>query len=123
MIYHILKDANMDVVYKLNTMSKSDQLDTLYEAFENQNDELLSDFLSGRPENDPFDILDFRTYLREIRSLNDPNMYIRVGSKSQLKQPEDNIIYQLDNNISEGIKIIFQNRNFDFSIYRLRSKK
>lgn len=119
----LLDMLNMDVVYKLNTMSKSDQLDTLYEAFDNQNDELLSDFLSGRPENDPFDILDFRTYLREIRSLNDPNMYIRVGSKSQLKQPEDNIVYQLDNNISEGIKIIFQNRNFDFSIYRLRSKK
>ncbi len=119
----LLEMLNMDVVYKLSLLGNKEQLDALYEAFDDYNDELLSDFLSGKSEEEPFDILEFRTYLREIRSANDPNMYIRVGSEKQLKEPKDNVIYQLDNNISEGIKIIFQNRNFDFSIYRLRSKK
>ena len=76
-----------------------------------------------------FDVLGFRTFIREIRTEQDTKMYIRTGDKvvsddlKKMVEEDEDLVFQPDANISEGLKIIYQNQSFDFSIYRLRSRK
>jgi len=120
----ILEDLDMDTVYSLCTRDPQEQETILEEAFTGRAKEMLEEFRSGLGEDEAFDVLKFRTYAREIRTKEDPRVYIRTGDRNPAKLDENpDIVYQYDSNISEGLKIIYQNRSFDFSIYRLRSRK
>lgn len=117
----ILEQLTTDVMYRVCNFSPDEQLEIMKSALNESEMKLLSEYLELNEEQD-FEILDFQTYLREVKTENDPKMYIRVGNKNLVKESTDDIVYQFDDNISEGIKVIFQNKNYDFSIYRLRSK-
>lgn len=120
----ILKFLDMETVYNLCTISSADQYKLLYEALDGRAKEILCTFAENLQENEEFDVLNFRTYVREIRTEQDPKVYIRTGNRSEEGLDWDkDLVHQYDSNISEGLKIIYQNKSFDFSIYRLRSKK
>lgn len=120
----LLDFLDMDTAYELCTISPEEQLDALNEALEGREKEILQRFLDTLGEDEEFDVLNFRTFIREIRTAQDPRIYIRTGDKplDYIEQDED-LIHQYDSNISEGLKVIYQNQSYDFSIYRLRSKK
>ena len=85
---------------------------------------MLDRFLASLSEEEEFDVLKFRTFAREIRTAQDPRMYIRTGEENiRFLESEVELVHQYDRNISEGIRIIYQNQSYDFSIYRLRSRK
>jgi len=119
----LLKFLGMETAYELCTIQPEEQVAVLRENLEGREAELLERYLKELSEEQDFDVLDFRTYVREIHTLQDPNMYIRTGRKEVSVTLEENLVHQYDSNISEGLKIIYQNRVFDFSIYRLRSRK
>lgn len=120
----LLAFLNMEMSYELCTISPDAQLETLQTALEGEERELLDRFLHSLPEEGQFDVLRFRTFVREIRTAQDPKMYIRTGETSMvLPESEVELVHQYDKNISEGIRIIYQNQSYDFSIYRLRSRK
>lgn len=118
----ILAFLSMDMSYELCTLSCAVQLEILQIALQGRERELLDIFLEENGEE--FDVLPFRTFAREIRTAQDPKMYIRTGGD----MPEGlkacvELVHQHDENISEGLKIIYQNQSYDFSIYRLRSRR
>lgn len=114
----------METSYELCTIPPEEQLKTLLEALKDRELEFLGRFLETLGEDEDFDVLNFRTFVREIRTLQDPKMYIRTGDPNRGSgNTDEDLIYQYDANISEGLKIIYQNQSYDFSIYRLRSKK
>lgn len=120
----LLEFLGMDTTYELCTIPPEEQIKTLREALSGKEAEVLDDFLAGLGEDEEFDVLNFRTYVREIRTAQDPNMYIRTGEHEVDYLTEDKtLVHQYDSNISEGLRIVYQNQSFDFSIYRLRSKK
>lgn len=120
----LLEFLEMDTSYELCTIPPEEQLKTLAEALKDRELEFLGRFLETLGEDEEFDVLNFRTFIREIRTAQDPKMYIRTGDMEEGAQNTDeDLVYQYDANISEGLKIIYQNQSYDFSIYRLRSKK
>jgi hypothetical protein len=70
-----------------------------------------------------FDSISFLDFVKTIRSAEDPNVYVSVAeNEKDYTEEEKNIICSVDNNICEGIKIIFQNKVYDYSIYKTRRK-
>lgn len=125
---NLLSFLSMDMTYELCTVEPGTQLIVLRAALAGMGGmggDLLERYLEtlGNEEED-FDVLDFRTFVREIRVAQDPTMYVRTGRET-LEEIEDweGLEHQYDANISEGLKVIYQNRSYDFSIYRLRSRK
>ena len=119
----ILEFLSMDMSYELCTLSSLTQLELLEVVMQGRKGELLRRFLAMQPEEE-FDVLAFRTYAREVRTAQDPRMYIRTGGEEPEGLESDvELVHQHDENISEGLKIIYQNQSYDFSIYRLRSRK
>lgn len=125
----LLEFLDMDTTYQLCTVSSDVQLDTLKEALKGPELEFLSRYLDTLGEDDVFDVLGFRTFIREVRTAQDPKMYIRTGDikvnkdLQEMIDKDEDLVFKPDANISEGLKIIYQNQSFDFSIYRLRSRK
>lgn len=120
----LLKFLGVETAYELCTVSPQLQVETLRGVLTGREAEMLERFLETLDEDEEFDSLNFRTYLREIRTEQDPVMYIRTGDRDMdCSGLGDEVVHQYDDNISEGLKIIYQNQSFDFSIYRLRSKK
>jgi hypothetical protein len=74
-------------------------------------------------EESQFDSLQFIDYVKTIRTIEDPHVYVSVGENELDYTEEDKkIICSVDSNICEGIKIIFQNKVYDYSIYKTRRK-
>lgn len=120
----LLDFLGVDTAYELCTVSPQLQVASLQEALSGQDRKMLDRFLASLGEDEEFDALSFRTYLKEIRTEQDPVMYIRTGDREMdCSDWGGDLVHQYDSNISEGLKIIYQNQSFDFSIYRLRSKK
>ena len=120
----LLEFLCMDTAYELCTVPADVQLSVLNEVLTGRELEILERFLGEMGEDEEFDVLKFRTYVKEIRILQDPNMYIRTGETvADYSAGGEELVHQYDSNISEGLKIIYQNQSFDFSIYRLRSRK
>ena len=120
----LLSFLDMDTAYELCTIEPETQIETLMEYLGDTEKEFLNRYLETRESEQAFDILDFRTFVREIRTLQDPIMYIRTGDRDAGRDNTDpELVYQYDGNISEGIKVIYQNQSYDFSIYRLRSNR
>lgn len=122
----ILEFMGMELCYELCTLSTEVQKEILQIALKGTAGEILNRFVNSIPEDEAFDALKFRTYVREIKTKQDPKMYIRTGEKTMGdwdSYDDVELVHQYDKNISEGLKIIYQNQSYDFSIYRLRSKK
>lgn len=120
----VLEFLDMETVYDLCTISSEEQVEVMRKALTGRAGEFLEEFLESLGEDEEFDVLNFRTFVREIRTEQDPKIYIRTGNREPEEMDWDqDLVHQYDSNISEGLKIIYQNRSFDFSIYRLRSRK
>lgn len=123
----LLEFLNMEMSYELCTLSSVVQLEILRMVLSGGEKKMLERYLLTVPEEEDFDVLKFRTFVREIRTAQDPRMYIRTGEETEeIMEPLESdveLIHQYDENISEGLKIIYQNQSYDFSIYRLRSRK
>lgn len=121
----ILDILTMDVVYELCTVPAETQLLVLRAILLQKSEgAMLKRYLQTLPGEEDFDVLDFRTFVREIRTAQDPTMYVRTGDEELTGvEEEEYLVHQHDENISEGLKIIYQNQSYDFSIYRLRSRK
>ena len=62
-------------------------------------------------------MLDFYGYVQEQSQLNDPVYYIHTGSENEnFVDTSGNVETVFDDEISEGIKIIYKNKMYDYSI-------
>ena len=119
----IIEDLNFDVRYNLCSVPAAEQLEVLSEAMTGDKKEVLDSFVETLDVDEAFDSMKFYDYVKEIRKLEDPNVYVSVGENEQdYTEEEKNIICSVDSNICEGIKIIFQNKIYDYSIYKTRRK-
>lgn len=121
----ILSFLSMDMAYELCTVEPRTQLVVLRAALSGMDGGLLERYIKTLADGEEdFDVLEFRTYVREVRTAQDPTMYVRTGQEELENLEEwEGLEHQYDANISEGLKVIYQNRSYDFSIYRLRSRK
>ena len=119
----IISDLDFEGMYNLCSVSSSEQIDILKEALTDEKGEMLSQYIDTLDEESQFDSLQFIDYVKTIRTIEDPHVYVSVGENELDYTEEDKkIICSVDSNICEGIKIIFQNKVYDYSIYKTRRK-
>jgi hypothetical protein len=119
----IISDLDFEGMYNLCSVSSSEQMDILKEALTDEKGEMLLQYIDTLDEESQFDSLQFIDYVKTIRTIEDPHVYVSVGENELDYTEEDKkIICSVDSNICEGIKIIFQNKVYDYSIYKTRRK-
>lgn len=103
---------NFDLIYKLNLLDSQKQMSYLRKKIGEDEKKYLDKYGS-----DKFNIIDFKNYIEDLLQKNDPTIYIKVGKvdenydylNSQIKT-----IY--DEKICKGIKIIYKNKIYDYSL-------
>jgi hypothetical protein len=119
----IISELNFEVLYNLCSVSIDMQLEILKYALVGEKRKVLEEFLDALEEFEAFDCMKFLDYVKNIRLTEDPNVYVSVAENEQdYTEEAKNIICSVDSNICEGIKIIFQNKIYDYSIYKTRRK-
>ena len=119
----ILSDLNFDVRYNLCSVPADQQLEVLKEAMTGDKAAVLDEFVDSLEVDEAFDSIKFYDYVKDIRKIEDPHVYVSVGENElDYTEEEKKIICSVDSNICEGIKIIFQNKIYDYSIYKTRRK-
>ena len=95
----------------------------LNETFTGDKKEVLEQFVNTLEVDEAFDSMKFYDYVKNIRKIEDPHLYVSVAeNEKDYTEEEKNIICSVDGNICEGLKIIFQNKIYDYSIYKTRRK-
>lgn len=119
LVSKLLKTLDFNTVYELETVSGERQLQVLDEALQGEQHELFIEYVKGLKDPLSFRIMEFTDYLRVIQSANDPTLYIYTGDKDD-RFGEDNgemkVLY--DSNICEGLRLVYQDQVYDYSICR-----
>lgn len=119
-----LKVLEFDVLFELTSLPSMEQLKVVDELFEEREEKFFVDYIINEVSDpEKFDILDFVSYLKKIVNKHDPHLYVRTGEVDEnLSGVHELVVSDYDDNICEGIKIIYQNKVYDYSIYKSRKK-
>lgn len=119
----ILKKLNFEAVYDLCSSTKEDQFQIIKESLNAEEAKLLLEYIEDMQDIEEFDVLGFIDYLKHIAWKNDPHVFVSVAENEEDYSDADRgIVCSVDQNICEGIKIVYQNKVYDYSIYKTRRK-
>lgn len=119
----ILDKVNFDAMYDLVSVDPDEQLQVMKECLEDKELEMLDSYMEEFTDEDEFEILGFSDYLKRIKEQNDPHVFVFVGiNEDDYSNEERMIVCSEDDNICEGLKIIYQHKVYDYSIYKSRRK-
>ena len=122
-IQGILQKLNFDAIYDLCSSTKEDQLQIIKECLDNEEQKLLLKYIENMEEIDEFEVLGFLDFLKHMAWKNDPHVFVSVAENEADYTNEDrNIVCLVDQNICEGLKIVYQSKVYDYSIYKSRRK-
>ena len=69
-------------------------------------------------KKEDFNILEFKNHIENLIDQNDQTIYVRVGKKEENYDHLNNNIKTIyDESIIKGIKIVYQNKLFDYSLW------
>ena len=119
----IVTGLNFQALYDLCSIEHEDQLSILRETLTGDELRILSEYVEEMEEVSEFEVLGFLDYVKAIRRRHDPHVFVSVAeNETDYTNPARNIICSVDPNVCEGVKIIYQNKVYDYSIYRTRRK-
>lgn len=115
----LIDTLNFDTVYQLETVPAEEQLQVLDETLKKEQHELFLEYVKGLEKPLNFSILSFLDWLRLQRSEEDPTLYVYTGEKQDnLDHMASNVKTCYDENICEGVRLVYQNQVYDYSICR-----
>lgn len=119
----ILEKLNFQAVYDLSSLPESTQLEVLDEALTKTEKLLLKEYMDEKENNDCFDLLDFLSWTEQVVNKESPQLLAAIGEKDEdYSDVAENVVCRFDQNVCEGIRIIYQNKLYDYSIYESRRK-
>lgn len=120
----LLEKLDFDSMYHLCSSAPKVQLEVLEECLEEKEQILLQQYKDSLSLDDEFDAIEFLNFVRKRQTKQDPHVFVYVGeNEADYTNEERNITCNVDSNICEGIKIVYQNKVYDYSIYKSRKKK
>ncbi len=123
LVQGILQKLNFEAIYDLCSSTKEDQLQIIKECLDGEEQKLLLEHIEDMEDIDEFDVLGFVDYLKHIAWQNDPHVFVSVAENEEdFSDEERKIVCLVDQNICEGLKIVYQNKVYDYSIYKTRRK-
>ena len=90
----------------------------LDEALQKEAHEAFIEYVKGLADPLSFRITEFVDYLRVIQSANDPTLYIYTGDQTDSFGDDTRTKTIYDKNICEGLKLVYQDQVYDYSICR-----
>lgn len=130
----ILRELNFENLYNLVTLDSISQIEGLVCIFGYDDNgiehsknvpelQMLKEYIETLQEIEDFDILMFIKYVERISQVNTPILTAYTGEQGlSFKQISSEIESEYDGNICEGIRIIYQNHVYDYSIYQSRKR-
>ncbi len=123
LVQKMLGKFDFDAIYDLCSLAKEDQLQIVRECLDTAEQKLLLEYIEDMQDVDEFEILGFLDYLKRIAWNNDPHVFVSVAeNEADYTNNDRNIVCKVDRNICEGLKIVYQNKVYDYSIYKSRRK-
>ena len=121
----LLDKLNFEAIYDLCSISEEEQLKILDEEMSDEEADLFEEY--GKETNlteiKDFKILSFLSWLKEIVNEESPMLVAYVGDEAEdYSHISPYVICQFDKNVCEGIRIVYQKRLYDYSIYESRRK-
>ena len=105
---------NSTTIYKLKILSELEQMELLKK---NLNEKELQVYKAYLKLNNKHDIDNFIDYLNELVDLNNPNITVYVGNKTENYDHLSKYIKTIySKDIYKGIKIIYKNKIYDYSL-------
>ncbi len=119
----ILDKLNFEAIYDLCSLEEKTQLMILNEELTSEEVNLLEEYVSPLIYPEDFDLLGFLRCLDQIVKEESPILMAYIGDKEEdYAYISPNVVCQFDKNVCEGIRIVYQNRLYDYSIYESRRK-
>ena len=121
--HSIMKKLNNEAIYDLCSLDESTQLTVLDEELDEKEITLLEEFIKPITGVKDFSVLNFLSYLKQVINEESPILMAYIGDKDEdYSYVSENVKCQFDKNVCEGIRIVYQNRLYDYSIYESRRK-
>ena len=119
----ILAKLDFDAKFDFVSITLEQQLQILDEVLDDTEKEIFKEYANEIDDIEEIDILGFIDYVRNIERINTPKVFVSVAeNEKDYTNEERNIFCTEDSNICEGIKIVYQNKVYDYSIYKTRRK-
>lgn len=119
----ILGKLNFQAVYDLSSLTEVSQIQVLAEILTKPEKILLKEYIDESEDKERFDLLGFLGWLKQIVYKESPLMVVQVGSQNEdYSHVAENVICRYDQNVCEGIRIVYQNKLYDYSVYESRRK-
>ena len=120
----ILKELNPDAMYDLCTLPVPQQVSVLREVFTDGLKDMLEEFIETLPSEENFSVLSFKNYVQLIEKRESPYLHAKLGADDEdYSYVSPYVICEFDSNICEGIRIEYQGKLYDYSIYESRKRR
>lgn len=111
----LLELLDYDTAFRLSSRGAEEQEAILREAFNPQQERVLDAYMNS--VSAPFSVIDFYGYLEEKAQQYDENFYIhRAEGVREPVAYRDNVKTVNDETVTAGVKIVYQNKLYDYSI-------
>ena len=121
----ILEKLNFEAIYDLCSISQKEQLQVLNEELNADEADLFEEYAKEVKLDSikDFKILGFHSWLKEVVNEESPMLVAYLGDQSEdYSYISPYVDCQFDKNVCEGIRIVYQKRLYDYSIYESRRK-
>lgn len=111
----LLELLDYDTAFRLSSRGAEEQEAILREALDPQQERVLDAYLNS--VSAPFSVIDFYGYLEEKARQYDENFYIhRAEGVREPVAHRENVKTVNDDTVTAGVKIVYQNKLYDYSI-------
>ena len=119
----MLEALDNEVLYDLSSFTGTEQLRFLNEEMKGEANKLLEEFVQPLTDAEDFDCLEMYNWLKQIVREESPYLTAYLGEQEEdYSHVSPNVICLYDKNVCEGIRIIYQNKLYDYSVYESRKK-
>ncbi len=120
----ILKELNPEAMYDLCTLPIAQQVYVLRDSLTGRLLDMLEEFISTIPSEEEFDVLRFKEYVQLVYKQESPYLHAKLGEDDEdYSYVSPYVICEFDDNICEGIRIEYQGKLYDYSIYESRKRR
>lgn len=99
--------------YEITIRNDQDKIKYLKENLGVNEDKIINSYLR---KNKDFNLNEFKIFINDAIINNDPTIYVEVGTEDNYDKLYDNIKTRYNDKIFKGVKIIYQNKLYDYSI-------
>ncbi|MCR5145491.1 MAG: hypothetical protein K6B67_09385 [Lachnospiraceae bacterium] len=119
----LLNLLNPQAMYDMVTLPGADQMQVFFQGLQGDDMSMFLEYLKTMKPNEEFQILEFHKWLRKVSEQEDPYLHVYMAELEDYSYVSEYVECFVDDNVCEGIRIVYQGLLFDYSIYESRKRK